>query len=368
MREMQSASLPPVASPEAVSPAEQAAEALRGWLDAGERIAVLLAPRGPARHEALARLERSLADRFVAERWTAHGAAADSSTLEELRGRRALVIVESGEELGAEGARTLRASLDDPGGARCAVVALAADEAGAVLAGLGSELEVVVLRDTHRRAPRPELRAARAAAAALVAVASVVLVGLLVLPRLRDDRIELPPATEPARSARAAGPETPAAEVVREIAPEPAPAPGAIQVERPAAPSPAPARELPPVAAAPPAAAAPVPRPAPPPATVPPAARRAAAAKPPARAPAPAPTPKRVAATAPAPADGWLVVNAIPRAEIHLDGAVIGATPIVRHRVAGGSHRVIARFDDGTADERTIQMAGGELYLMFDGR
>jgi hypothetical protein len=365
MREMQSASLPPVASPEPASPAEQAAEALRGWLDAGERIAVLLAPRGPARHEVLARLERSLADRFVAERWSAHGAAADSSTLEELRGRRALVIVESGEELGAEGARTLRASLDDPGGARCAVVALAADEAGAVLAGLGSELEVVVLRDTHRRAPRPELRAARAAVAALVAVASVVLVGLLVLPRLADDRIELPPAAAPAPVEPAARAERPAAEVVRETAPEPAPAPGAIQVERPAAPSPAPPRELPPVAAAPPPAAAPVPRPARSPAR-PPAARRAAAAKPLPHAPAPAPTPKRVAATA--PADGWLVVNAIPRAEIHLDGAVIGATPIVRHRVAGGSHRVIARFDDGTADERTIQMAGGELYLMFDGR
>ena len=29
---------------------------------------------------------------------------------------------------------------------------------------------------------------------------------------------------------------------------------------------------------------------------------------------------------------------------------------------------MIARFEDGRADERTIDVAGGELYLMFDGR
>ena len=29
---------------------------------------------------------------------------------------------------------------------------------------------------------------------------------------------------------------------------------------------------------------------------------------------------------------------------------------------------MVARFDDGTADERTIRVAGDELYLMFDGR
>jgi hypothetical protein len=62
------------------------------------------------------------------------------------------------------------------------------------------------------------------------------------------------------------------------------------------------------------------------------------------------------------------VVNAIPRARIHLDGAAIGTTPIVRHPVKAGEHRVVARFEDGTADERTIRVAGDELYLMFDGR
>jgi hypothetical protein len=62
------------------------------------------------------------------------------------------------------------------------------------------------------------------------------------------------------------------------------------------------------------------------------------------------------------------VVNAIPRAVISLDGALLGETPIVRHPVAAGTHRVAARFGDGRREERTVQAAGGEIYLMFDGR
>ncbi|HVH07080.1 MAG TPA: PEGA domain-containing protein [Myxococcota bacterium] len=61
-------------------------------------------------------------------------------------------------------------------------------------------------------------------------------------------------------------------------------------------------------------------------------------------------------------------MNSIPRAQIHVDGASIGSTPIVRHRVAAGEHRVTARFDDGKSDERTIRVGTDELYLMFDGR
>ncbi|HVH06767.1 MAG TPA: hypothetical protein VNE71_12290, partial [Myxococcota bacterium] len=227
---MSNASLPPAALPELPTPAEQAAEALRGWLDAGERIAVLLAPRGGARHDALARLERSVEDRFVAERWSAAtGSSARPSTLEELRGRRALAIVESGEELGAEGARTLRASLEDPAGARCAVVALAADEAGAVLPALGAGIEVVVLRDARRAAAPSPARTLRAGGAAALAVASIALAALVVLPRLADE-----PDARPA-----------------EAAPEAPPAPlASLPVEQ------APVRtapvELPPVAAAPP--------------------------------------------------------------------------------------------------------------------
>jgi hypothetical protein len=61
-------------------------------------------------------------------------------------------------------------------------------------------------------------------------------------------------------------------------------------------------------------------------------------------------------------------VNAIPRAWIAVDGAAVGETPIVRHPVSGGSHLVSARFEDGREDRRRVEIAGGELYLMFDGR
>jgi hypothetical protein len=68
------------------------------------------------------------------------------------------------------------------------------------------------------------------------------------------------------------------------------------------------------------------------------------------------------------PGPGWLVVNAIPRAAIHLDGSALGETPIVRHPVASGRHRVAARFGDGREQERSVHVDGGEVYLMFDGR
>jgi hypothetical protein len=339
-------------APAPSSPAEQAAEALHGWIDAGERIAVLLAPRGAARLDALARLERSLADRFVAERWRADGEGEpDANTVQELRGRRSLVIVADGEALGAEGARALRASLDDPSGARCAVVALAADEAGAVLAGLGPGLEVVVLRDTRKAAAPSPHRAARAVAAAALAAASVALTALVVLPRFGDE-----PAVPAARSAEP------------ELESEPPPTADVASAPPASAPDPAPAAQVaapePRIAAPPAAARAPEPTP---PRVAPRTAPIRTAEKLP---PRPAATPPRVAdaQARPRPADGWLVVNAIPRAEIHVDGAAIGQTPIVRHRLAAGSHRVTARFRDGKADERNIQVAGGELYLMFDGR
>ena len=114
--------------------------------------------------------------RFLAERWSArHGNALRPNTVGELRGRRALAIVESGEELGAEGARTLRASLEDPAGARCAVVALAADEAGAVLPALGPGIEVVVLRDARRGTSPAPVHTLRAVGAAFLAIASIAL-------------------------------------------------------------------------------------------------------------------------------------------------------------------------------------------------
>jgi hypothetical protein len=348
------------------SPALRAAAELRGWLDSGERIVVLLAPRGAARRRVLAELAAQLEGRFVATPWSAsdpRGVAARPSTVDELRGGRLrlLLVVEEGERLGAEGARVLRALAHDAAGGRCAAVALAAEDAGAVLGGLGPGLEVVVLRGERRARAGRWLRVGAAGAAGLLASLSLGIGLALLLPRF------------------AAGP----------------PAPASLE---PAAPT---AVAAPPVAASPPPASAETPRRAalPPVAApreeaAPPASppRRAPRAEPGARAPAPRPssgerpapvarpspltrpvaaTPESVAAPEPRPAraaDGWLVVNAIPRARIAVDGAAIGETPIVRHPIAGGRHRVSAIFDDGREDARTVEVTGRELYLMFDGR
>jgi hypothetical protein len=357
------------------SPAERAAAELRGWLEAGERVVALLAPRGPLRRRALAILAASLEGRFLAARWTGDRPAAPrQSTLDEVRGKTTptLFLVEDGERLGAEGARVLRALAQDPSAEHCVAVALDAQEAGAVLGGLGPELEIVVLRKeaAGRRFGGPLRIAALGAVLGVAGVSFGVALALL-LPRFA------PPAEAPGSAPGAV------AEVAAPAGPLPAPrpaAPRAATAGPPRAASPPeestpPAASLPAVAAPPPVAAGPerakgerlgaAPRtPAGPAAgrTAPPPPSGPAAA--PATAPPAAPPTARAAAAAP----GFLVVNAIPRAWISLDGAVLGETPIVRHPVAGGAHRVSARFEDGREEERRIEIAGGELYLMFDGR
>jgi len=337
---------PPRSAPD--SPTGRAVAELRGWLEAGERVVVLLAPPGAARRQVLAALTAELEGRFVATPWSAlapRAAAPRASTVDELRGARTprtLLVVEEGERLGAEGARVMRALAHDDSSERCAAVALAPEEAGAVLGGLGPGLEVVVLRP-ERIGRAPALRTLAAGVAALLAAASFGVALALLLPRFAPAPPEpapVPAAAPPAVAAPPAGASPP---------PEPAPA------KRQPEPPPAQARREP---AAAPRAEPQARRPRPAPEPIAPAAP-AAPTDPPAVAAAPAPV---------QPADGWLVVNAIPRAQITVDGAEIGQTPIVRHRVSGGRHHVSARFEDGREDARTVEIAGRELYLLFDGR
>lgn len=316
------------------TPVERAAEELRAWIEAGARIVALLAPPGAERRRVLALLSRSLEGRFLTRPWSGQGwslAASRVALASDVRRAAAptLLVVEEGERLGPDEARVLRALATDPAGAYCAALALEAQGAGDVLGALGPALEVVVLRGVAARPARSARLRWLATATALVAAGiSLGLVASLLLPRL-------------AASPQTATPAIP----VRVAAPAPAP-------------------PLPEVAA-------------PPPETAPPPPAEIAPKRPPVQAmprPRPRPAPIRppplreAAAIAPVPGPGWLVVNAIPRAAISIDGALLGETPIVRHPVAAGRHRVLARFGDGREQEQTVQISGAEVYLMFDGR
>jgi hypothetical protein len=298
---------------------------LRGWIEAGERVVALLAPRGPSRRRALEALAAALEGRFAIVPWSGAARRPARPAVGKAGGPApTLLVVEEGETLGAEGARVLHALAHEPSRERRIAVALAPEEAGPVLRGLGPELEIVTLRPDpgERSAARQRWLAAAAGLAALILAGGSLGLALgLVLPRL---------APSPAAPARAS------------LAP-------------------------PPVGAPPPEAEA---------AASPPEAPRAPAEprRPPRARPPPAPSPSPAAAPSPPPraavgeADGWLIVNAIPRAWIDLDGAALGETPIVRRPVPGGPHRVRARFESGREQERSIRVAGREVYLMFDGR
>jgi hypothetical protein len=319
------------------SPADRAAEELRGWIEAGARIVALLAPPGAERRHVLGLLAESLEGRFVIRPWSGHGwslAASRVAIASDVRRAAVptLLLVEEGERISAEEARVLKALTADPAGARCAAIALEASGSGDVLGGLGPSLEVVVLRGTPARPARAtRLRGLMAAGALLAAGISLGLAASLLLPRFASS--PRAPAVETEAIAPApAPPLPPVAAAPRDLAPPP-PSPAAAE-HRPAAPRTVPAPRQ-----------APKPRPSP-----------------------AEPAPREAAAVASVPGPGWLVVNSIPRATIALDGAPLGPTPIVRHPVAGGHHRVSARFGDGRQEERTVQVSGAEVYLMFDGR
>ena len=184
-----------------------------------------------------------------------------------------------------------------------------------------------------------------------------------------------PPAPEPIRTARSREPEVAAPPARERSAPAPPPAP---------APDPAPARRAP----RPPAV---VESPAPAPVAAirpdpPPPAQAEPPARPAARAPAPPvrsnpPDGDEVGldgfrlvqvrdgrlGQVPGPEQGRVpvFVNAVPSAEIEIDGHEIGRTPIVGLPVPPGPRRFVAVFANGTRLERQVEVDGEEVHVLF---
>ncbi|HEX2485298.1 MAG TPA: hypothetical protein VHQ66_08360, partial [Myxococcota bacterium] len=344
-------------------PAQAAAE-LCGWLEAGARAAALLAPAGPARTSALDAAAAALSRRFAVTRLSAKpGESAESlvvradAAARRALGRAALLVVEDGERLAAAEARALRALADHHrGDLRLAVGLAPGARAAEVLRALGPGLERVALAPPPgSRATPPVLR--RRAGAIALAAGSIAAALALLVPRFGVGPDQAPaPAVSSAPSA--AGGSQP----VREAsAPAPVLTPSAAPSPRPA---PAPL-SAPSAAVEPPVAAAGTPPTRPTtaqPATPAPNAPRAAPAQLPK--PAPARPARPVAQAAPVrPAGGYLFVNAIPRARITIDGVPAGPTPLVRHPLARGRHRIVAEFADGRVEERIIEAVGAETYL-----
>ena len=67
------------------------------------------------------------------------------------------------------------------------------------------------------------------------------------------------------------------------------------------------------------------------------------------------------------PPGGYLFVNAIPRAQITVNGESAGTTPVVRFPLSRGRHRVVASFADGRSEERRVDAVGAETYVVFGG-
>jgi hypothetical protein len=69
----------------------------------------------------------------------------------------------------------------------------------------------------------------------------------------------------------------------------------------------------------------------------------------------------------PGPAAGRIPisVNAVPPAEISIDGHEIGPTPIVGLPVPPGNWRIVATFANGTAVERQVEVEAEEVHVLF---
>ena len=105
------------------------------------------------------------------------------------------------------------------------------------------------------------------------------------------------------------------------------------------------------------AATPPEPAAAPPDVAAPPPAAAAAAdvAAAPGLPAAPAPEPER-----------WSVhVNAQPWAWIRIDGAEVGATPLVAPDVPSGAHEFEATFPDGRRERRVVEIGPDSRYVSF---
>jgi type II secretory pathway predicted ATPase ExeA len=58
-------------------------------------------------------------------------------------------------------------------------------------------------------------------------------------------------------------------------------------------------------------------------------------------------------------------VNAVPSARIAIDGRDVGSTPIVGLRIPQGNRQFVASFEDGRRVERSVEVAGSEVYVLF---
>jgi hypothetical protein len=177
-----------------------------------------------------------------------------------------------------------------------------------------------------------------------------------------------PPPVEPPTAlqapARPAAPPPPARPTQESVdPPQEAPAPAAAP---PPAAEPVPAAPAPVDAAPPPVAVAPAPEPA----AAPPPARTAAPrpSRPPRavepRAIEQAPPPEPVAA-APPEIRIPVFVNSVPPARIEIDGRDVGPTPIAGLPVPAGTRRIAALFPDGRRLERSVEVEGAEVYVLF---
>jgi hypothetical protein len=58
-------------------------------------------------------------------------------------------------------------------------------------------------------------------------------------------------------------------------------------------------------------------------------------------------------------------VNAVPAARIAIDGRDVGSTPIVGLLIPEGTRRFVASFADGRRLERSVDVEGNEVYVLF---
>lgn len=63
--------------------------------------------------------------------------------------------------------------------------------------------------------------------------------------------------------------------------------------------------------------------------------------------------------------NSFLVINTNPWSRVYVDGRFIGNTPIVRHRVRAGRHRVRFETEDGIEEEITISVDEGEVIRLI---
>lgn len=400
-----------------LDPVGRAVGEMRAWLRAGRRGIALLATDPGARAEALDRLGAELSETHAIVRLSGRNLAHDQlaaavrdaldlpathteQALLELARRRShagggvAILIDDAENLPAACAARLRFLTGTSAGAVRAIAS--ADPTTGVaglVRGMGPGIEFVALHDALSVAPFDDappppspLRRAigpLAAAAMLGALLTLPDYGLSPLVPVREltppsqpepidiaalERFEEPLAPAPVD---AAPPPFDAASPPVDAAPPPAPVEppdraDSLPEPQPALPEPAhvaeSASEAPPV---------PVPTVVLEPVTgarpVPAEPSRVAAATAPA---ARAPSSKLARRAVPAPAvraDAAVpvVVNSHPAAVIEVDGVSLGTTPVVRVPVEPGVRHFTALFHDGRRVEREVDVAGEELFLVF---